>query len=1366
MKGFLRHPVTERARRYLRLAVVAVAVLLAVGLVSVFAVDLGPVLRPLAETYGSRFIKRPMHIGRLSVHLWRGSFVFQDFTIEGLTPQGLPFLKAKRIALSMRWAPLLGREVVFDDIDMADWTMYTESFAGGSHNFPKFVPDGPPNPNRKWRVTMKWIRAHGGEFVYEDHGAPWSIIAPNLEVIVSKPNLEYRGQARFDGATVRIQQYEPMRAAMQAVFKLDGAMAIFDRISLTTDGTVSRLTGSADLGHFPEMTYQIESEVDFAPMRPIFFAKERFELSGTGTFIGSWHLYKGGRDLAGLFSAPMLGIDDYRFSDVKGELLWTPDRFDVTAGRAGVYGGEGRFTYAMAPFGKPERPAVATFDTTYSGVDLTAVTDFFETSGLRLAGRASGRNVLSWPLGRFRERTGGGVLTAVPPSGVTLATRELAPDEPALAAARAAIEGPFSNHLPQAPVPVGGTVTYAFGPDTVTLEPSVVATPTSFIAFEGRTAWGDRSTLPFHVTSRDWLDSDRFLAGLLTSFGSPTKAIEIGGYGTFDGVMTGSFKAPRIEGDFTGESMRAWRVDWGRVRGHAVIENSYADVTGASIESGETRFEAEGRFSLGYPRKDKGEQINARVRASKAPLDRLRQAFALYDYPVDGSLSGEFHLYGDYEHPYGFGSMSIEKGVAYDEPFDRASAALRFEGAGVRLDGIEIRKADGRGVGAAFVGFDGTYSFNLNGQRLPLASVALLQGEALPPLSGVLDFTAAGKGVFDFPTYDVRASISDVFLGEEGIGRVTGELGLRGDLLNLKMEAASPRLAVSGAGRVSMTDTMDADLAFQVTETSLDPYARALQPSLPVLTTAVATGTIRARGPLADPARLSVEGEVDRLDLSLFDYRLRNAAPFVVALNGRTVKVDGMRLAGEGTALDVTGAVDLDSTTLTGKATGTANLSIIQGFAPDVRASGQAQLAADIGGTAANPVVSGLMTVSNGRIRHTAVPHALESLTGAITFDSRGASLDGLRARLGGGEVTFGGRVDVEGYTPTGLDLSLSGRNMRLRFPEGMRSLVDATLSLTGTPDAAVLSGDVLVRSAIYTARFDGGAGVLDLTGGRAAIQVGETPSFSPAVTPDAFPLRYDVHIGAPGTLRLENNLARITATADLQLTGTYDRPIVLGRAQIDRGQVTFEGKRYVVTRGTVDFNDPARLRPFLDVEAETRVRAPGQTYRVTVSAAGTLDRLTPTFAADPPLPEIETLSLILGNVSPLGRDVEFRQYNAAITPQEQLLRDRAARALTGAISAEVGRVAEETLGVDTFQLNLSVNDLTQQSARFTPGARLTIGKRLSERIFLTFSRSLVTAARDQLILLEYDQSDRFSWVLSQNEDNTYALEMRRRHVF
>ena len=85
-----------------------------------------------------------------------------------------------------------------------------------------------------------------------------------------------------------------------------------------------------------------------------------------------------------------------------------------------------------------------------------------------------------------------------------------------------------------------------------------------------------------------------------------------------------------------------------------------------------------------------------------------------------------------------------------------------------------------------------------------------------------------------------------------------------------------------------------------------------------------------------------------------------------------------------------------------------------------------------------------------------------------------------------------------------------------------------------------------------------------------------------------------------PSTLRVNNNLLRPVASADLQLRGTYDRPLLFGRAEVDRGEVTFEGRRYRVTKGAIEFTNPTRIEPFFDVEAETRVRVPGQTYRVT----------------------------------------------------------------------------------------------------------------------------------------------------------------------
>jgi translocation and assembly module TamB len=603
----------------------------------------------------------------------------------------------------------------------------------------------------------------------------------------------------------------------------------------------------------------------------------------------------------------------------------------------------------------------------------------------------------------------------------------------------------------------------------------------------------------------------------------------------------------------------------------------------------------------------------------------------------------------------------------------------------------------------------------------------------------------------------VRGTILDVFVGDEGIGDVLGGIAVNGDLLTLNVEAASPRLAVSGTGRIALTPGREADLSFSVSDTSLDPYVRVFEPRLSPFTTAVASGNIRVTGPLADIDGVVVEAIVERVDIEFFDYAVRNDAPVRMAFDEHTVRIDQMHLVGEGTELDVAGLIDLHNARIALRTSGLANLSILQGFVPDVRGSGQARVAATLEGDLENPLVNGTMVFDDGRVRYFGLPHAVENLSGEARFDSRGLNLDGLTGRLGGGAVAFGGRIEIASYLPSRLDINMSGEQMRLRFPDGMRSLVDATLNLQGTIAALTLSGDVTVRSAVYTRRFDSAGGLLDLVDSDAVVDV--------AAVEATIPLRYDVRIIAPSTLFVENNAIRIEASADLELRGSFDQPLLVGRAEIDSGEVSFEGRRYAVTRGTVDFTNPTRIEPFFDIETETRVRVPDQTYRITLRATGTLDRPTIEVSSDPPLPEVDALALLFSDVVP-GQDVEFRRYSAAVTPEQQLLRERATRALTGTLSSQVGRVVEETFGVDTFQLMPSLADPNEQSSRLDPAARLTIGKRLSERVFLTYSRSLSSSTADQLVLLEYDQTDRFSWVLSRNEDRTYALEVRRRHAF
>ncbi|HUU33466.1 MAG TPA: translocation/assembly module TamB domain-containing protein, partial [Vicinamibacterales bacterium] len=1210
-------------------------------------------------------------------------------------------------------------------------------------------------------------RATRGHLIVRDFGSSWGLDAPNLEIVATK-GAEYRGTMKWSGGTLLVQQYEPMWAHFTSAFRVTDGKVVMERMSLDADGAQVEGTGVIDPADFPNATYAVTSHHLLPRARAIFYANDEFRLHGEGDFAGTVRMYKGGYEVKGNFVSPEAGYDDYRFQDFRAAVLWAPTRLDVTRATAKFYGGTTEFSYVLDPLGRPDRRADARWDVHYRDVDLTTFTDFLQTRGMRVAGHATGHQLMHWTLGPdgFARARAEGTLTVTMPPAFRPATRNLPGD--ALAAARRRVDNqePFSPHIAFGPIPLAAEVSYDYDGDTVRFAPSEFATPETYVAFDGRTDWGQASRLPFHVTSTEWQASDRFLAGIMTMFApTPTAAIPVDGIGTFDGVLLGALGNPRVEGRFAGDAMHAWNVTWGRLEGAAVIEDAYAQVTKGIVTDGFARMDIDGKFALGYPRKDGGDEIDAIIRAAEWPLVDLRTAFELSDYPVDGALGGDIHLYGKYQEPFGFGRITLDRGVAYDEPFASGVTSLRFEGAGVRLDGLEVQKAGTVITGAAYLGWDGAYSFNADGRRLAVDALDLTYFPTLPALTGFADISAAGSGTFDEPRYDVKVSVFDLFIGDEGIGEMTAQVALRGLQVLYSFDVASPRLAASGTGQFALTEAGEIEMTVRLSDTSLDPYARLFMPTMSPYTAATGGGSVRVSGAVYTPDALKVEASIDDLRLRLFDYELRNRGVLRVGLDGQTVNVTAFTMTGDRTTIDLSGQVDLERDVVALRANGEANLAVLQGVFPDLRGSGRAELSATVGGTTTTPTVSGNALVSDGRIRSFAFPHALDAINGIVTFDATSVRLDGLRASLADGRVLFGGRIGLRGLTMSDYDLTVTGHDLRLRYPEGMRSLVDAEFTVQGAADAPVLGGSVLVRSAVWTPAFNGTTNVF-ASSSAASLPAG--PGVPGALAaPASVPLRYDVRIVAPSTFRIENDLGRIVASADVSVRGTSDRPLVFGRADIERGEVRFEGRRYLVSRGSVDFTNPERIEPFFDIEAETRVRVPGQTYRVTLRVAGTSERLQPEFTSDPPLPSADVLSLLLADATPAG-DVEVASLRSPNQREQELLQARATRALTGALSAEVGKVVQDTFGVDTFQITPLLVDPYQQSVGLSvnPAARVTIGKRLSDRIYLTYARSLSSSTRDEIILLEYDQSDTLGWVLSQNEDGTYAFEVRKRVTF
>ena len=145
---------------------------------------------------------------------------------------------------------------------------------------------------------------------------------------------------------------------MQSRFKIDGGKVHFDRIDLTSDGCGLGHRRRRRSGRWPEQIYHIKSHIDFPTQKNIFFHRDRFTRLRPGGLPRHVPLFKGGRELKGTFTSPLAGVNDWRFPNLRGDVLWLPDRLEITDATSGLYGGTARFDYRMAPLGKKGVPTM------------------------------------------------------------------------------------------------------------------------------------------------------------------------------------------------------------------------------------------------------------------------------------------------------------------------------------------------------------------------------------------------------------------------------------------------------------------------------------------------------------------------------------------------------------------------------------------------------------------------------------------------------------------------------------------------------------------------------------------------------------------------------------------------------------------------------------------------------------------------------------------------------------------------------------------------------------------------------------------------------------------------------------------------
>jgi outer membrane protein assembly complex protein YaeT len=556
---------------------------------------------------------------------------------------------------------------------------------------------------------------------------------------------------------------------------------------------------------------------------------------------------------------------------------------------------------------------------------------------------------------------------------------------------------------------------------------------------------------------------------------------------------------------------------------------------------------------------------------------------------------------------------------------------------------------------------------------MDLASVAVA-GPSLPPI-------AVGAGRIELRG-DVVALPGLAARVAEGEVHVSGTVPLAAVWREARRRPARP------------SDDEKARLAVSWRGVQVSALARHLRPDAAVTSHGALSGDVEVTGGLASLAEVEARAVLPATSLQVQDVAL-DVEPATLRVLGGRISTEALVVRTAGGSLRVEGHADLVRRDLDVTGRGEIDLRALSPFLTDSAVTGAANLDVAVRGTIDAPRPEGSLTVRDGTLRTRALPQAVTGLEARVDFGPAAIRLTEARARLGGGELTAAGQAQLAGTSLRDVRVDLTGRDIALTYPVGMRTRLDADLALTGATGAFLLTGTVKATRGLYD---------LDV-----ALQQGLTARVvESADSPLLRSVALDVRVETPNPVLVRNNLAQLQATGRLTVRGDAQSPTPLGTLEIaPGGKVFLQGREFAIQAGRLTYQgnwDPTLSVSAASVERIADRRTPQSPVDVTVSLGGTLEKPAVTLTSTPPLTERELVNLVTSGDSQDSGAAEAVGGQAAA-----LLVGRLTRSLRG-------------LGFDEVTIR---PELVAREGGVEPGARFTFGKRITRRSTLLYSANL-----------------------------------------
>jgi translocation and assembly module TamB len=362
--------------------------------------------------------------------------------------------------------------------------------------------------------------------------------------------------------------------------------------------------------------------------------------------------------------------------------------------------------------------------------------------------------------------------------------------------------------------------------------------------------------------------------------------------------------------------------------------------------------------------------------------------------------------------------------------------------------------------------------------------------------------------------------------------------------------------------------------------------------------------------PLAEPRRGEGRLSIDPLRLVVAGQAWESRGPVELRWAQGGFSLADVRIASNDGLVTASGTVAPDGR-LDAGASARLPLAQFAGLVPAIRElGGTLDLSVRAAGTLDAPTFAGEGAVVQGSLLLRDRPEALRDVEARFTMAKEGVHLREATASIGGGRVQASGDAALRGWRLGGYRVRLNAKQVALALVDGLSSVWDADLELSGITGQAQLEGRARLLRGVYTR--DLSIVSLALAPGREAADTGP-------------PLRLRVRVDLDDNLVVKNRTADLRAGGVLSVEGTASHPVIFGYVRSRDGRVVFRGRDWTVTNAAVRFADPRRVDPFLDVIATSRI---GE-YDVTMHITGPASDLAVRLSSTPRLSQNDLLSLV-----------------------------------------------------------------------------------------------------------------------------------------